>query len=720
MSFGNAKQGIIKPGLAITPPEVEAKDERIQDRGERSKVWNIADEKRRLIVSMKALHYKNNPLSDSEDWRDIDLTLLPDKSCNKTQYDIQIFNDKVGFSYSTKRGGRVDIELIEVGGISVDNDRFNIVQSGNQLYWNNVADDIDIKVTLRPQSAELFKQLKAPTASKTFKWRIEKWKDSKCDFQRELSGIDSTLVVDKNGPGRLEINTDVTLVSKEIDRDIYTMEEEWTGRLSRIINLETRIKEWKTDPIYPVIIDDVVNEEITAGADDGHELIDFSVFYNSAPYINFQLGGGNRRPGLRFASVGIPQGAAISNATMGMWVTYCYTDHKPNIYFSNVDNAGQFTNNDRPSIMPNKIPAGGMMWSPVSSNGTVDTVKVTAAIQTIVSRGGWAGTVTQSLANMRCGFLGTPATGNPLRFAAYEHTANPPVQLDITFSVGGAAVFASISDGLGISDTIATKTGYIRSAIDSVGISDVLARIATYIRSLAVNLATTDTINTARNLKRSMAENVGVTDSITTKKFVLIAIADNLGITDVITRIITFVRSIPDTLAISDTLTTIRTIVRSIPDGIGITDVLTSEKFILVAIADNLGITDTLAKIMIYVRSVADGVSITDVITRIGIFIRSESDNLSVSDTVTASKGVFRTIADGAGVTDVLSAVVGKVASIADSLGITDVLTFIKTTVVGGRIFIAGIAKSLRISAKSKSLKISGEDKSLKISGSGD
>ncbi|KKM27735.1 hypothetical protein LCGC14_1571800, partial [marine sediment metagenome] len=70
------------------------------------------------------------------------------------------------------------------------------------------------------------------------------------------------------------------------------------------------------------------------------------------------------------------------------------------------------------------------------------------------------------------------------------------------FSVtGGIAVFASISDGLGISDTIVTKTGYIRSAADSVGISDVLTRIATYIRSLASNLATTDTINTARNLK---------------------------------------------------------------------------------------------------------------------------------------------------------------------------------------------------------------------------
>ena len=256
------------------------------------------------------------------------------------------------------------------------------------------------------------------------------------------------------------------------------------------------------------------------------------------------------------------------------------------------------------------------------------------------------------------------------------------------FSVGGIAVFASISDSFGISDTIVTKTGYIRSAADSVGISDVLTRIATYIRSLASNLATTDTINTARNLKRSTAENVGVTDTVTIKKSVFVILADALSITDVITRIITFVRSIPDALAISDTLTTIRSIVRSIADGVGITDVLTSEKFILVAIADNVGITDTLTTIGTFIRSVIDGLGISDIISRIGTFIRSESDSVGVTDVLTPTKGVFRSIADGVGITDVLAAIVGKLSSIVTTLGITDVLTFIRTTVVGGRVFI--------------------------------
>ena len=705
MNFTEVKEKIIKPGLGITPPEVEAKDEMIEQRGERSKVWTLGGNKRRCIVGMKALHYKDNPSDDNEQFKEIDLTLLPDKSCHKTQYDIQVYNNKIGFSYNTKRGGRIDIELLEVGGIAVDNGRFNITQDGNQLFWNNVADDIDIKIMLRPQGAELYKHLKSVNASKTFKWRIEKWNDSKCEFQRELSGIDSTAQA-----GHLEINTNTTLESKELDRDINIFEEEWTGRLSRIVNQETRIKEWKTDPVYPVLIDAVVNEEVTAGADDGFEKYNFSIA-TTQNYIDCRALQ-TRNGFMRFVSVAVPQGATITSATLGMYMIYCYGGHTPDVYFSDVDNAPAWSGGDRPSQMTNKIPAGGIAWTPGTTNNSTDNLGVTAAIQTIVSRTGWNSGAIRVAAFQQ----GT----QQLAWAAYEHTTKPPTQLDITYSVGGAAIFASISDGLGISDTITTKTSYIRSVADSVGISDVLTRIATYIRSLASNLATTDTINTARNLKRSMAENIGITDTVTAKKFVLVALSDNLGITDVLTRIITFVRSIPDTLAISDILTTIRTIVRSVADAVGITDVLTSEKFILVAIADGIGLTDTIATIGTFIRSVIDGVGITDVVSRIGTFIRSQSDNVGVTDTLTPTKGVFRNIADGVGITDVLAAVVGKVVSIADSLGITDVLTFIRTTVVGGRVFIAGVAKSLRISGTKKSLTISGEDKSLKISGSGD
>ena len=425
MNFTEVKEKIIKPGLGITPPEVETKDEIIEQRGERSKVWNLGGNKRRCIVGIKALHYRDDPDDTNEQFKDIDLTLLPNKSCHKTQYDIQVYDDKVGFSYTSKRGGRLDFELLEVGGVVVDNGRFNIIQDGNQLYWNNVADDIDIKVMLRPQGAELYKQLKTATAARFFKWRIEKWKDRKCDFGRELSGIDNTARA-----GNLEINTTITLDREEVDRDVYTFEEEWTGRLSRIVDQETRIKEWKTDPVYPVIIDAVANEEVTAGADDGQEK--FNTSWVPGDNSIKMKAAQTHLPGLRFAGVGVPNGANITAAILGMSVRYCTAPNTPDIYFSNLDNAGAFGAADRPSQMANKIPGGGMAWAVATNSGALDTAGVTAGVQTIVNRTGWA-----SGQAMRCAFL-NPGAGI-VYWYAYEHATKPPTQLDITYSVGAPA-----------------------------------------------------------------------------------------------------------------------------------------------------------------------------------------------------------------------------------------------------------------------------------------
>ena len=424
VNFTEVKEKIIKPGLGITPPEVDAKKERIQDRGERSKVWDLDGNKRRCIVGIKALHYRDNPLDTNEQFKDIDLTLLSDKSCHKTQYDIQVYDDKVGFSYNSKRGGRLDFELLEIGGVAVDNGRFNIAQDGNQLFWNNVADDIDIKVMLRPQSAELYKQLKTATASKTFKWRVQHWKDSKCDFGRELSGIDSTLIA-----GHLEINTIVTLDSEEVDKDIYTFEEEWTGRLSRVVDLETRIKEWKTDPVYPVMIDAVVNEEITANADDGQSNI--YGWYPSRNSIIIRTPN-TENAGLRFASVGIPQGATITSATLGLDVKYCSGGGgNPKVYFSNADNPNAFAGGDRPKNMPNKIPAGGIVWALGTTNNTMQyKAGLVSPIQSIVSRTGWASGA------IRLGLLSNLAGGAFMNFYDYQKTGQLPAQLDITYSVG--------------------------------------------------------------------------------------------------------------------------------------------------------------------------------------------------------------------------------------------------------------------------------------------
>ena len=99
-------------------------------------------------------------------------------------------------------------------------------------------------------------------------------------------------------------------------------------------------------------------------------------------------------------------------------------------------------------------------------------------------------------------------------------SAHPPIIYPANVKVGivvpgGAALFASIADTVGITDTIVPKVGNTRNITDNIGLTDVLSKIGTYIRTLADNLASTDTINTARNLKKSFADDVGITDTIT-------------------------------------------------------------------------------------------------------------------------------------------------------------------------------------------------------------
>lgn len=247
------------------------------------------------------------------------------------------------------------------------------------------------------------------------------------------------------------------------------------------------------------------------------------------------------------------------------------------------------------------------------------------------------------------------------------------------FSVGGAALTASIAD--------------------TVGVSDDLATVGTFIKVLADTLGITDTINTARNLKIALADNTGITDTTITSKSAVRSIADSVGITDTIATIKGAVRSIADSVGITDVLSKIGTFIKSFSDPVGVTDAITTSKGAVRSIDDSVGITDVLTKIGTYIRSVVDSVGVSDVLSKTGTYKRSVMDTTGITDTITTSKGVTRSIADSVGITDVLSTLLIRVVSIADTVGITDVITYIKTVVVTPFIdsisAVSGIVKSI-------------------------
>lgn len=95
--------------------------------------------------------------------------------------------------------------------------------------------------------------------------------------------------------------------------------------------------------------------------------------------------------GLRFNSVTIPQGTTILSATVEFYVTSTtYDDPKFNIHGQAADNAGTFTATAH-DIDTRSRTTSYTTWSADGiGTGWITGPDITAAIQEIVNRGGWA------------------------------------------------------------------------------------------------------------------------------------------------------------------------------------------------------------------------------------------------------------------------------------------------------------------------------------------
>ena len=427
MGFTDIDPKVIRPALSITPAEVNTSKEIINKRAECRKIWDIGGGKHRMVVGLGMVHYKNDYTNKTESWKEIDLTLEPDGTCNKAPYTIQVFTDRVGFSYVSKRGGRIDVELDKIGGKDKTTvQTFTVVQEANQLFWNNVDKDIDIKVLLRPQSVEIFKLLKTDKAAKNLKWKYTKYHgDSNCNFKKTNTGIDDT----QPKSGNLEIISSISDPVSDVDKDVYYMDEEWTGRVGRIIDKKTKIKEWGTDPVYPVIID-AVTYDLGAGADDvSSNAVGTATTYFDASdtEILIRNTGAGKNGGFRFVSVGIGNGDTITSAILKLNQHTSSAGGNCKVFFSNIVNAGAFTNADRPAAMGNKVPVAGHQGTFSGNTDDTESIACTAGLQTLVSNTGWV-----SNHAARCGVI---ASGTGVaQIEALEHAGVKPAKLDVTFT----------------------------------------------------------------------------------------------------------------------------------------------------------------------------------------------------------------------------------------------------------------------------------------------
>ena len=395
---------IVKPGLSLLPADLTSKDELVEMRQATSKTYQLPNNQHKLVAGLSHVHYKddpNNPDNQSDGqpnrWKDIDLTILDvngKKVIKKAMYDLEIWTDRVGYTYTSKYSGRVDVELIKVNNGFVGNN-FTIRQDGNKLFWDGVGQDLDLYVDAGIDKVEIFKVLKSGRAAKKLKWKITEDIGGRARFITKIVGKDSA----KNA---LNIKTTIGTKTKKIGRTLneynsFEFDEEWTGEIGEILDPTTRQKTWTTNVVYPVVIDASTTASIDTNWDDGHSYTifngsstTFSAWVSASAKCGQNSVGSTRHwrdLGLRFAGVSIPRDSSITSATLKVFVD-SLTGNTQNIkwYGDNTGNAAAWSLSNLPKGI-NKTPVGGHAWTPVST-GT-NSIDIASAVGAIVHDSGW-------------------------------------------------------------------------------------------------------------------------------------------------------------------------------------------------------------------------------------------------------------------------------------------------------------------------------------------
>ena len=220
----------------------------------------------------------------------------------------------------------------------------------------------------------------------------------------------------------------------------YFYDEEWTGRISRIIDKSTRQKEWFNDPSYPIVIDAVTSENIVANVDDGYERNSASPWISSTTFAGgnywvmayYAAGATYINGGVRFRVLGIPQGSTINSASITVNVTSLVVggglDPQVTIYADDVDDAPVWSNNSRPSQIAQTLASTN--FTPTAT-GT-QTIGVTSIVQEIITRPGWS-----SGYDIRFGFI-NQVVGAGYNQLAYIYDYNQgqagAAQLDVNYT----------------------------------------------------------------------------------------------------------------------------------------------------------------------------------------------------------------------------------------------------------------------------------------------
>jgi len=308
---------------------------------------------------------------------------------------------------------------------------------GERLIFPNAAPDLDIEFRLLAARFKTFQMLQSAAAPREFAWRVAGDLPAIAMLSNSVFGVDA----DKQRLDLTVINADGIL------------REVWSGK-TIVRDPVTRIPALSDIVSFPVVIDPTFNVAVTAGPDDGYTFRTIGAFRDIGyPYVTVGRASSSSDQvdgGWRFNNVVVPQGATISSATLTLNLDHTTGSAASTFFGYATDDAQGWVSYTRTPSSVTRTTASTALAAQTGSGSRA--ISVTAIVQEIVNRAGWASGNSLSLIGR-----GNGSTNRKYNYwSSYDLAPASAGSLSITYSGGGGGggpdgyPVAFLSNGIGL------------------------------------------------------------------------------------------------------------------------------------------------------------------------------------------------------------------------------------------------------------------------------
>jgi len=403
--------------------------ELIERRTRNSKTHSLGGRKYAWDGTIGSVHYKDNPRDESEQWKDIDTTIVNGR-VTKAPYDLDIYlTGMPGFHYKSKESGEFDVrlkaarkgvklgEIGRIGGTDLPPTIPIPKVEGNRVIWENIYPDTDVILEVQNTRVKLQRLIKSDKAPLDFDVDIQ-----------EIKGVAKLLPLKP---------------ARDANKQPIKMEEKLVvgGRNEKLkLEVLTELGEIAQPIVYPILDATEVDEQVGDGDDDANNRSACSWIHSGLDflYIGNVASPDYRNIGLRFQTVNVPQGATCSNCYLTYWAysgrNYTVPTH---VNGEDEDDASNFNGETCSGMNSRARTTASVAWEITGLwliNTWHNSPDISTVIEEIVGRGGWS-------ANNALVILhdddGTAANSNRYDISAYEEASAEAAKLHIEYTAGG-------------------------------------------------------------------------------------------------------------------------------------------------------------------------------------------------------------------------------------------------------------------------------------------